>query len=65
MDLGIKIFYLISLSGEGERSTAILDNIHHELSKTSPLFYYLDVTGISFRNLIINMQDGFYFKKTI
>ncbi len=65
MDLGIKIFYLVSLSSEGEKSTAILDNIHHELSKSSVLFYYLDTTGINFKDLINNIQNGTYFNQSL
>ena len=65
MDLGIKIFYLVSLQPEHKASTSILHNIHHELSKTSPLFYYLETAGISFNDTIIKMQDGSYFKKII
>jgi len=41
MDIGIQIIYLMAL---GEKSVDI-HNMYHELTKTSPVFYYFEKNG--------------------
>lgn len=43
MDIGVRLFYLLAF---GEiRQTGNITKIHHELIKSSYLFYYLEQIG--------------------
>ena len=65
MDLGIKIFYLISLHPSGKSSISILNNIHHELLRISPLFYYLETNGTNINKIVTSLQNESNIKNVI
>jgi hypothetical protein len=46
MEIGVRLVYMIALASDN----VMIKKIHHELVKSSELFYYLDKTNFDWSN---------------
>jgi len=60
MDVGIKIIYLMSFGGK-----VALGNIYHELTRTSPVFYYFERSGLTTNHLESIFKNNEYHKEVV
>jgi len=47
MDIGVRLAYMLALASD---KNVMIKKIHHELVKSSELFYYLDKTNFDWSN---------------
>ena len=47
MDIGVRLAYMLALAADAK---VAVKKIHHELVKSSELFYYLDKTNFDWSN---------------